>query len=403
VARRSGLIVVSLAALLASAFFAGNARAIHNTLPDNWCADNPGASTCIVSATYDGGPLSFSSPNYAVWASFYAIPGDTAHTVQWSVQPKAAGDLSAALGHTFSITIKTSVIPREIDAFGGSMTYTRSGPSGGEYTVTITGQPVEVQSQNGCSYPPGGPTCSSVSPSPSHAILQGEIDDYNYKLYSDPSYPAGLVDSFAGMDTWTNIAETGSPPTISTVNGQNELQIDLADHHFEQDGTTVVHGDFYLRIPATFLSTMWGINDLATLATDGLNASIGAGGGTLSVTVEPGNGAVDVQISGMTFSRRKLLVKLGVVTPRAPTNVKGIRLSRTTGRVTFTKSRPRGQRVLGYKLSCKATNGTTVTAKSKRSPLGVSTLVSGQAYSCKLRARSMAGYGPASKRFSIRR
>jgi hypothetical protein len=269
--------------------------------------------------------------------------------------------------------------------------------------VTITGQPVEVQDQGGCTYPPGGPTCSSVAPGPSTAILQGEVDDYNYTLYSDPGYPAGLVDSFNGMDSWTNIAETGLPPTISTVSGQNELQIDLADHHFEHDGATLVHGDFYLRIPATFLATMWGINDPTTLATDGLNASVGAGGGTLAVTVEPGNTGVQVQISGLTFSRRSLKIKLGLVTPQAPTNVKGSRVSRTTGRVTFTKAKPRGQRVIGYKLSCKATNGTSVTAKSKRSPLVVSTLVSGEAYSCKVRARSRAGYGPASKRFSIRR
>ena len=60
------------------------------------------------------------------------------------------------------------------------------------------------------------------------------------------------------------------------MNGQSELQIDLADHHFEHDGTTVVHGNFALRIPETFLSTMWGIDDPNTLASDGLNASVGA-------------------------------------------------------------------------------------------------------------------------------
>jgi len=279
------LSVVLGLALCAWALGGGTARAL--PLPDDWCADNPGAQTCIVSATYDGTPLSYGSPAYAVWASFYAIPGDTAHTVQWSVQPKTAGDLSAALGHTFSMTIRTNVIPREIDGFGGSMTYTRSGPSAGEYQVTITGQPVSVTDQSGCTYPPGGPTCSPVAPGPSSVILSGEIDDYNYKNYADPSYPAGLVDSFDGKQSYTNIVETGSPPNLMQVNGQNELEIDMADHHYLQDGTTVVHGDFYMRIPETFLSTYWGINDPSTLATDGLNASVGAGGGTLTVTVEP--------------------------------------------------------------------------------------------------------------------
>ncbi len=211
--------------------------------------------------------------------------------------------------------------------------------------MTLTGQPVSVTDQDGCTFPPGGPTCTSVAPGPSSAILQGEISDYNYTNYSDPSYPPGFVDSFDGMEMYTNIAETSLPPNLMVVDGQNELELDLTDHHFLHDGTTVVHGDFYLRIPAAFLSTYWGINDPSTLSTDGLNASIGAGGGTLAVTVEPGNAAVDVQISGMTFSRRHLKIKLGVVTPRGPKNVKARRVSGTTAKVTFTKSRPRGQKV----------------------------------------------------------
>ncbi len=89
---------------------------------------------------------------------------------------------------------------------------------------------------------------------------------------------------------------------------------------------------------------------------DGLNASVGAGGGTLSVTVEPGNTGVQVKITGLTFSRRKLKIKLGHVTPRAPTHVKASRVSGTTARVTFGAARPRGQKVKGYSASCRAPN-----------------------------------------------
>jgi hypothetical protein len=393
-------------ALCAWALAAGNARAVHsNVLPDYWCVDNPGAGTCVVSATYDGSALSYSSPAYAVWASFYAIPGDTAHTVQWSIQPRTASDLSAALGHTFSIVIRTNVVPRTIDAFGASMTYTRSGPSSGKYTVTIAGQPVSINKQNGCTYPPGGPICTGNAPG-SSAVLQGEIDDYNYTNYSDPSYPAGLVDSFYGMDSYTNITETGLPPRIMQVDGQNELQIDLADYHYLHDGATVMHGNFYLRIPATLLATTWGINDLSTLATDGLNASVGAGGGTLAVTVEPGNTGVQVQISGLTFSRRKLEIKLGKVTPRAPTHIKATRTGTTSAKVTFRAAKPRGQKVTGYKLSCQSVRGvkavSMVTVTGRRSPLTVTKLVP-EAYSCTLRARSKAGYGLLSQRFVIPR
>jgi hypothetical protein len=253
-----------------------------------------------------------------------------------------------------------------------------------------------VTDQNGCTFPPGGPTCTAVAPGPSSVIFQGEIDDYNYNGYSSTA----LVDSFYGMDMYTNVAETSLPPSLMEVDGQNELQIELTDHHFLHDGMTVVHGDFYVRLPATFLATYWGINDPTTLATDGLNASIGAGGGTLAVTVEPGNTGVQVKISGLTFSRRKLKIKLGVVTPRAPKNVKAHRSGATTARLTFTAARPRGQKVKGYSAEC---GGHRFTVAGRHSPATIKGLTPGVAYTCKLQARSRAGYGLASKRFSIPR
>jgi Fibronectin type III domain len=355
-----------------------------------------------VAATYNGSPFDGSDPNLDVFAIPTKVAG--AQTVLWNVFPVSpAKDLSAYQG-TFTITLKTDVNPREVDGFGAGMSYTRSSLGGGEYQVVITGQPVSVTSQEGCTFPAGGPTCTPVSPKDNTWILQGEVSDYNYDAYNNlTNYPAGFVNSFDGMVMYTNIAETSLPPELMEVDGQNELVLGMTDHHFEHDGTTLVKGDFYLRIPAAFLSTYWGINDPTTLATDGLNASIGAGGGTLTVTVEPNNAAVDVTVSGMTFSRRKLKIKLGHVTPRAPTHIKASRTNGTTGKVTFTKSKARGQKVNGYQLSCKAMNGTTVTAKGKRSPLVVSKLVSGQAYTCTMRGHSKAGYGRPSSKFSIRR
>jgi hypothetical protein len=381
--------------VLALCAWALSGAAAHAQTGTYWCSVNPSLKTCVVSATYDSTALTPDDPNFDVFAIPTTVSG--AKLVLWDVEAVSASDLTAAAGKTFSITIKTNVNPRELDGFGTAMTYDRSSLGGGEYQVVLTGQPVSVTSQNGCTFPPSGPTCTPVSPKPNTWILQGEIDDYNYSGYS-----SALTDSFDGMNMYTNVAETSLPPSLVDGDSGPELEIELVDHHYESDGTTVVHGDFYLRIPAAFLATYWGINDPATLATDGLNASIGAGGGTLAVTDEPGNTGVDVQISGLTFSRRHLTIKLGHVSPRAPTNVKASRVSGTTGKVTFTKSRTRGQKVTGYKLSCKASTGTTVSATSKRSPLVVKSLVPGRAYKCTLRAHSKAGYGPLSKKFAIR-
>jgi fibronectin type III domain protein len=394
---------VSVLAVCAWALAAGNARAVHTFNPDYWCADNPGGlDPCVVSATYDGSALTSSDASYAVWA--IPSPANGAETVQWSVRPKVVTDLSAALGHTFSITIRTSAVPRVIDAYAGSLNYARTSLGGSNYEVTVSGTPVSVTENSDCSYPPGGPTCPPIAPG-SKVLFQGEIDDYNYTSYSDPSYPTGLVDSFYGMTMLTNITETGLPPNIVQVNGQNELQIDLADHHFLQDGTTVVQGNFVLEIPDSLLATYWGINDPSTLASDGLSGTIGSGGGTLAVTVVPGTG-VQVAITGLTFSQRKLLLKLGHVRPRAPTHIKATRLSASSARVAFRAARPRGQRVTGYKLVCAAGFSDVVqviTVKGRRSPLRVRNLAPRKAYSCRLRARSKAGYGARSRGFSIPR
>lgn len=322
--------------------------------------------------------------------------------MEWSIQPEPpATDLSAAAGDTFSITINTTVVPRAIYGFGGSMVYTRTTMAGGGYQVTVTRQPVSVTDQGGCTFPPGGPSCSAVAPGPSTVLFQGAIDDYNYNTYS--SYPASAIDSFYGMDMYTNITETGQPPTIvppTTPGGPYELEIQMADHHFLQDGVTVVHGDFWMRIPAAFLMAFYGINDPSTLATDGLAASIGAG--TVNVTIEPGGAAADVTITGVTFSPRKLMIKLGTVTPRSPTHIKARRGGRTIGRVSFKASRPRGQHVTGYTLSCRrAGGGSGLSKSSRRSPIVVHGLARGHAYSCTLRARSHAGDGPRSRRFTI--
>jgi hypothetical protein len=386
----------SILAILALALGASRASAQNSTY---WCSAHPTLDPCVVSASLDGATITPSDPNYDVWAIPSSAGG--ANTVQWSIQPVSAMDLSAALGHTFSITIDTTVTPRAIYGFGGSMVYTRTPMGGSEYQVTVTGQPVSVTDQDGCTFPAGGPTCSPVAPGPSSVVFEGAIDNYRYHTYL--GYPLSVIDSFYGMDMYTNIAETGQPPTIippSTPNGPAELEIQMADHHFLSDGVTVVQGNFWMRIPAAFLAAFYGINDPSTLATDGLAASIGAG--TVSVTVEPGGAAADVNITGVTFSPRKLMIRLGIVTPRRPTDIRTHRLSSTRARVSFRRSRPRGQRVTSYALSCRAIGGRQkLTIDGGRSPLVLHGLTARKAYRCTLRGHSRAGYGPRSRRFRI--
>lgn len=381
---------LALAALGSAA--TGSARAQNDTY---WCSAHPGLDPCVVSASVDGSPIAADDPTYDV--SAVPISASGAKSVQWSVQG-AGGPLP--LGHTYSLSIDTTVVPRVIDGAGAAMQDTRTELAGNRYEVTITGQPVEVTDQEGCVFPAGGPSCSEVAPGPSTPTFSGEIDDFNSTVYtSDPLLPSNAVDSFYGMDMYTNITETGLPPTVINKPSGLELQIQLADHHFQEDGTTLVQGNFFVHIPAAFLNAIFGINDPSSIQTDSLDASIGAG--TLTV-VDHANGDVDVTVTGATFSPRTLDIQAGVITPARPGKLKVRRLAKTA-RIAFAAAQPRGQIVTGYSGNCYARNGDIRLAfNGHRSPLTVRHLRPGLRYRCYVAGHSKAGPGDA-RSFTIPR
>jgi hypothetical protein len=168
----------------------------------------------------------------------------------------------------------------------------------------------------------------------------------------------------------------------------------------EFPGGLIFHGFLHMRIPSSFLQTVYGIDDPSTVTDTGLAASVGAGGGTVTVSVEPGGGALLVDISGMTFSPRTLTIRRGVVTPTVPNGLATHRISARRGKVSFHAARPRGSRITGYRLRCFAGHQ-TVNGSSKRSPIVVSGLHRGRTYRCTVWAQSKDGAGLHSRSITL--
>jgi hypothetical protein len=225
---------------------------------------------------------------------------------------------------------------------------------------------------------------------------------FDFNFMSDPAER----DSTYGLDYASNIAATEIPPEIvpDPATGAQHILVQLANPHFLMDGTTVFTGFVHQRIPNSFLRVVYGIDAPATLATSGLVPTVSgpaAGSGSVSVTEEPGGGAMLVDATGLTFSARKLVVHRGVITPTRPPHPQAIRLGPSTGRIRFDPASPRGSRITGYRARCVAPNGSSVQAARSGSPIPLAGLRGRTPYDCTVRASSKAGLGAPTLKFRL--
>jgi hypothetical protein len=294
-----------------------------------------------------------------------------------------------AVGSTFKVIINTGQMVPRVAAGQANVSFQRNQLPDGTYQLTITGSPVKMNDNSGCDFSGPSPTCPFQAQKTYAALFQVQVDDYNVNIY-----PANWVPTFYGMDLATNVAETGLPPQIMNDSSNNEeLVLQLADYH-EYADSTLTSGFVHLRIPAAFLKTVYGIDDPTTVTGSALQASIGAG--TVTITPEAGNQALDVNVTGITFSTQTLVIKRGVITPGAPTRLHARRTAKHRGQISFQAAPARGSAVTGYDVTCRprARHHSEVTAFSSHSPITVNGLAKRVAYSCTVEAESRAGVGP---------
>lgn len=83
--------------------------------------------------------------------------------------------------------------------------------------------------------------------------------------------------------------------------------------------------------------------------------------------------------------------------PAAPTSVSAVRVSATSGKVTFAAAADGGSAVIRFTANCQSTDGgTTRTVNGSASPVTVGNLTTGSTYRCRVRATNGIGPGPYS-------
>jgi hypothetical protein len=356
----------------------------------SWCFDTSGATPCVLAATRDGLPVDHTDPHWNFQFSDFSAGGE-AHW-QWNLTYNGSIDVgSAEKTHQWHLTVDMgNVIPRVVFMRGDNVSIVRDQPTLGDYTVEVTANPITLS--NSCDQSIWPWTCVEAADVDFHSwagLLGGEITDFGQ--WTDPVQREAIY----GMDYSTNIDATDIPPSIigDPSTGYAQLVLDLANAHNRPDGITPFVGFLHLVIPKGFLQTAYGIDDPATLTGIGVVTSLsGTGSGTITAAPDSGSN-LDVTGSGISFSARRVHIKRGIITPTRPTNVHAKRVSPTKGKLTFTAAKPRGSRITGYRAVC--VNGSTAkVGTAKASPVYVTTLVGGKAYTCKVRAKSKAGFGP---------
>lgn len=346
----------------------------------SFCSEGP--APCIVSATRDGTPVTSADPTWNFVLTSYNV--GKSREVRWIVQKDGSFELGLdALDDVWVVTVNTgTVVPRVVFAYGAEATVARlASPN----RVTVTASPVRMTDNDECD--PTWPwSCPHQAMNDFDGYLDAIITDYG--AWSDTAQR----ESMYGMDYTTNIGLTSIPPEIvnDPATGRERLLIRLANHHLYSDAS-LFQGFAHLRIPNLFLRRVYGIDHPASLTGAGLDTAGAGSAATVSVLPEPGGGAMLVDITDMTFSRKRLRISRGVITPTKPKNVRARRSGKRV-RLRFTEATPRGSKITGYRAAC--VRGTSaLTGRSNRSPVVVKNLRPGARYTCRVRALSKAGPG----------
>ena len=355
--------------------------------PSDWCTT--AAAPCIVSVEHDGIPITATDATWQVDLGA-SEPG---HDVQWNLTQSGADELTSAAAGSWEVTIDMgTTVPRVSYGTGRHGEVTRTQDLDDTWTVVATAEPTLVAT--GCDASPYPWPCPTVATDQAYRLAAQYLD---WHFWDDPTQRA----AFFGVDFWTNIEVSSFPPGVVYDDGTGiaSMRLDFGAPHVETDGTTEYRGHVEAVLPNDFLRENFFIPDPGTLTPAGLAV---AGAGPISnVTVSKATPAspVEIEVTDMTFSVRKLRVRTGTVVPTRPGDLRASRTSGRTGRLDYDLASPRGAKVTGYRARCAPSRGSTVTEtlRDNSSPMRVSGLAEGRTYWCRVRALSRAGAGPWSR------
>lgn len=361
---------------------------------ERWCAA-PTAPPCVESATLNGAPVTASDLTWAIDVSDHSDVESDRFT--FGVESRVNDDFlelgAASLDDVWVINFDTgAIVPRVATgrASGSPTTlFTRTDDGDSTYHAAFTGTPVITTQECDQSVLPW--TCDEPASDERIGYLDGSVTDYGEWI------DVSQRQSMYGINYFTNVSAISSPPDIlpDPNSDGNLVSLQMANSHFRVDGVTVFQGYAKVRLPNTFLDEVFDIDDPTSLSTDGLTASVGSGTGTASVTQEPGAQAMLVDVSGLTFSQRRVKIATGDIRPTRPGDVTAARLTEKKGTLDFTESEARGSEIQRYRADCEGPRAEEARGLAESSPITVRPLKPGKRYECKVRAIAIAGKGPA--------
>lgn len=373
--------LLTVGALALAALAAAPSGAAATTLP---ACSGAAPTKCVVSVARNGAPVVYPTAPadpYQVSAITWTDAGT--HHYNFTVTRTGVSPFSLDTTDSWSVVLNTgSTYPEETFARGREVAIARGG-SAGSYTVAFTMRPVRMAiTEDACGHTGacGGPT--SVADRLFTGYLDGWANDLHY--VTDPDDAAAM----RGFDLATSADWVSSPLQLDFAT--HAIVLDVANRHFEPDGTTPFVGSAEFKLPFAMLSRLYLVDDPPTLTSSAFTVSA-AGGVAPLVVVSVGSSSVHVTMNGIGFSKRHLVIRADT-RPLAPRNLRAAHATRTSALIRFDPSRRRGSKVRGYVATCRS-GGLTVRGSSLRSPLRVRGLVPSRRYACSVRAKSHAGLG----------
>lgn len=362
-----------------------------NAAAADFCSVDPTAP-CIEVATIGGADI----PQNGIIVDTYADPTEALHNTGFTVLDLDSGDV----GSLINVVMKTGDIKPRITSMTGDYVSADRFQILGVWYIDIEMYPVEMLES--CDGDPelGEPLCpETADPGDVQVQAQGNINDA-YWYSTDPVE----ADKLMGLDQFSNINLLWYPPTIAVSStGVTQLIFEMENSHFYPDGTTVFKGRAQIRIPNNVLRDFYGIPNPDTMVAGSLVGTIGTGD-VEAYEVESAD-AWQIDAFDITFSNRKLKTSRGVIVPTKPQGLFADRKTSSKAKITFAESQPRGAKVKGYQARCVSGGGHVVTAlRIDPTPaVTVTGLKSNTKYTCKVRAKSKAGYGPYSAAVGVTR
>lgn len=278
---------------------------------------------------------------------------------------------------TYQAVVDTgTIVPAVATGRATNPNLLRSRDGDGTYQLTFTGRPIAIL--NACT-----DTCPfTAAPEDEETVMILSVDD---GAWWGPD--AGQV---FGIEYFSNINIGGIPPDYDSTAGT--LTFLLGNAHEKSDGTDW-KGSGTFRLPNRFIREVWGVPDPATMTGSSLTAVLSASSGAtgdIDIYQESGDDAMRIDLSNVSFSKRKLTVRLGSIKPTRNRITKDVRVSGTKAKLVFTRAKARGAKVRGYTARC-TRPGHTVTTQGRFDTIFVTGLTPGKSYKCQVRAKSKAG------------